>query len=245
MTPGEIDLAAEQVIALAGYEKWDVTPAIDVGLGWLGDNGVVFVPGLPVAERVCFDGAIAQVQLRAGEPDPVSQWDCGHALGHVAAKRFGWGLEGSELEQACDLFAAAVLMPRLPYAAALHEFGEDWAELAVVFAVTETAAALRAGEVTGRPIAVVGPLTARGRGDATWTTEELPFASFLIVSTSSRFTPPLSMVHTWPGARPASTESSRALRPSCTRNFFRFAATSTTPMTEPFAPTNTKVTCDA
>lgn len=67
-------------------------------------------------------------------------------------------------EALCDATAAAVLAPRAAFAAIIG--GEpDFAALARAFRTTESCVALRIGEVTGRPMALVSPQTVRVRGD--------------------------------------------------------------------------------
>jgi IrrE N-terminal-like domain len=66
-------------------------------------------------------------------------------------------------EQTANALAAALLVPR---AALRVSVLLDFAQLAEDFIVTQTCAALRVGEVTGRPMAVVSPQLVRVRGDA-------------------------------------------------------------------------------
>ena len=76
--------------------------------------------------------------------------------------------DGDDEEAAADYLGAALVAPRRAFASALRALGDDLAELAAVFRSTETAAALRVGEVTGRPLAVVAPHRVRVRGPESW-----------------------------------------------------------------------------
>jgi IrrE N-terminal-like domain len=66
-------------------------------------------------------------------------------------------------EHAANALAAALLLPR---AALRVSVLLDFAQIAEDFVVTQTCAALRVGEVTGRPLAVVSPQLVRVRGES-------------------------------------------------------------------------------
>jgi len=68
-------------------------------------------------------------------------------------------------ERCCDGIAAALIAPREAFQDSVREHGDDFADLAYDFRVTQTCAALRFGEVSNEPLAVVGP-TVRVRGRA-------------------------------------------------------------------------------
>ena len=82
---------------------------------------------------------------------------------HLGARKHG----GPELEALCDAIAAALLCPRMAYRAAVCRRGLDWEQLAFDFGTSCSVVALRYGEVTGEPIALVAPRTVRVRG-AEW-----------------------------------------------------------------------------
>jgi len=91
----------------------------------------------------------------------------GHELAHWLMDLCGVKNDDNE-EAAADYLAAALLAPRETFRAALRELGEDLPALANVFHVTETCAALRLGEVTGQPLAVVTPHRVHVRGPEEW-----------------------------------------------------------------------------
>lgn len=136
------DLPLPSTIAAALGLRYEIAHGLEAH-GILADGGIQVSASLATRERI-FAGA--------------------HELGHHVALSEGWGLEGRELEAACDRFAAALLMPRQPFLAALARFGDDWPEVAACFDVSETAAFLRAGEVTSRSVAVVAERV-RARGE--------------------------------------------------------------------------------
>lgn len=88
-----------------------------------------------------------------------------HELAHVAMHRCGLPFPHDER------FAAAVavrlLVPAGAYRRALRA-GLDRAALAAAFRVRETCAALRLGEVTSEPVAIVTPTHVHARGEWDW-----------------------------------------------------------------------------
>lgn len=91
-----------------------------------------------------------------------------HELGHwLLDEEHARTLDGEE-ERRADFLGGALLAPRAAFRAALRSLGADLAELAEAFRTTETGAALRLGEVTGQPLAVVAPQRVRVRGPEEW-----------------------------------------------------------------------------
>lgn len=68
-------------------------------------------------------------------------------------------------EPLCDATAAAILAPWTAFRAQLDGGAPDFPRLAAAFRTTESCVALRLGEVTGRPLALVTPAAVRVRGD--------------------------------------------------------------------------------
>lgn len=114
-----------------------------------GDGQLARVRGEP---RIYVRGKLSPQRLR---------WVVAHELGHLAL-----GLDSStrENEDAADAFAAALLLPRRAFQSALREVGVSYSKLARWFATTESCAALRFGEVTDTPIALLAPERVRVRG---------------------------------------------------------------------------------
>lgn len=108
------------------------------------------------------------IAIRRGLPFPIEEHTIGHELGHWILQREG--LSPLDVEGACDYIGAAIQAPRDLFARVAHL---SIRELARDFSITETSAALRVGEVTGRPVAVVAPERLRTRGEAfDWPPEE-------------------------------------------------------------------------
>lgn len=84
-----------------------------------------------------------------------------HELAEWAmAQRRDEGIEGL-----ADAAAAAILAPRQLFREALGALGSDLPRLAHEFRTTETCVALRIGEVTAEPVALVSPQLVRVRGE--------------------------------------------------------------------------------
>lgn len=93
-----------------------------------------------------------------------------HELAHVACARAG--LPEPHDERFVAAVAVRLLVPGQAYRRALRA-GLDRAALAAAFRVRETCVALRAGEVTSEPIAIVTPTHVHARGDWPWPAEDL------------------------------------------------------------------------
>jgi len=91
------------------------------------------------------------------------RWAVLHEVAEWHLQRVGY--RGENVELAAELLTAALVVPRESYKVALRLHGEEWEQLALGFATTQTCIALRHGEVTGEPLAVVAPLTVRVRGE--------------------------------------------------------------------------------
>lgn len=61
------------------------------------------------------------------------------------------------LERRCDLLGACLLAPRPAFRLAVQRFGHSVYDLAHALSITQAAAMLRLGEVTGRPVKLLGP----------------------------------------------------------------------------------------
>lgn len=78
-----------------------------------------------------------------------------HAIAHEIAE---WHLRrtcSERVERMADRLAAALVAPREALASVLRDVGEDYPAIARTFVTTQTSAAMRVAEVTGRPRVVV------------------------------------------------------------------------------------------
>lgn len=94
------------------------------------------------------------------------QWVVGHELAELRLQELDYREE--DVERQADTLAAALVMPRVAYRAAVREHGVAPASLAADFVVTQTAATLRLAEVHAVELAVVvtpAKVYARGEED--------------------------------------------------------------------------------
>jgi hypothetical protein len=93
---------------------------------------------------------------------------------HELAERHLYGSVGEERhELACDQLAACLRAPRAAFRQLVADVGLDLEELAEGILCSQTSAALRWGETTHNPIAVLSPTGVRVRGDDfAWPHEE-------------------------------------------------------------------------
>lgn len=98
------------------------------------------------------------------------RWAVLHELAEWHLQRVDY--RGADVEHVAEALTAALVVPRDAYRRARRERGESWEQLALDFMATQTCVALRHGEVTGEPLAVVAPATVRVRGrEWTWPDE--------------------------------------------------------------------------
>jgi hypothetical protein len=97
-------------------------------------------------------------------PLPYARFWVAHELAHWILR--DEGLDDRD-EAAADYLGAALLAPRRGFLSAVRE-GLELPDLAERYGLTETGAALRVGETTGRPLVVVAPARVRARGSEWW-----------------------------------------------------------------------------
>lgn len=164
---------ARDLLRSAGADETERTRPSELVRALLGPGSLYSVH----ARSLPGDGSLAIVD---GEPrvyirqrlSPVrKRW----AICHELAEWWLWreGVRDSGIENAADGIAAALLLPRLAFLRAQREVGPKYHQIAGWFDVTESCAALRSGEVTGEPLALVAPTRVRIRGaDFVWGSEE-------------------------------------------------------------------------
>jgi len=105
------------------------------------------------------------IGVRASLPYARRQHRVGHEIGHILLVEAGVPT-GPYTEAWCDFIGGALVLPRdqVRAVAALGALSEA----AERIRTTETLVALRIGEVTGEPVAVVTPHTVYARGDVEW-----------------------------------------------------------------------------
>jgi hypothetical protein len=171
-----VERCARTLIHRAGFRDHETPGPVRVARG-LGLN-VLEVP----AEEVCGDGEVQGDTLLVREGLSAAGFAAAivHELveHHAYASRLRFG-DVVAKERWCDSVAAAIIAPFEPFSRDALLVGPEFGALAISYGLTPTSAALRFGECTGRPIAVVAPQTVRVRGiPRSWgTAEELRWAA--------------------------------------------------------------------
>lgn len=153
----ELDERVEQLYSLARAGKCDVWRPSRVACAIFGPHAIALVPHQAQLGRLVG----RRIYVRAGLPTQIEEWIIGHELGHYALSLTG--REGLEAE--CDYIGAAIQMRRSIFAARMREVRHDFRTLAIDFATTQTSAAMRVGEISNRPIAVLTPTRVYTRGE--------------------------------------------------------------------------------
>lgn len=109
---------------------------------------------------------IWRIYLRETGTARGRRWLVLHELAEWHLQRIDY--RDGDTEEQADALAAALAAPRPWYLQSLMNHGENFEALAHDFAVTETCAALRLGETTEAPVAVVAPERVRLRGGPQW-----------------------------------------------------------------------------
>lgn len=162
MDLADLEGEAEWIYRRGGFEPDEPARAIELATAVLGPGSVVSVHARSLPGDACLATVYGQrrIYLRRGLSPKRARWAIAHELGHHIL-----GLDSSsrENEDACDALAACLLAPRRAFQSALRET-TLFAELAEWFLVSESCAALRLGEVTGVPLALLTPKRVRVRG---------------------------------------------------------------------------------
>ena len=156
----------------------------------LGADGVRLVPRLALqtdwAALIQINGHPC-IAVRRDVPDA----ELGHTIARALAK---WALRRAQLLDAndiCDYVAAALVAPAPAFRRALSSIGPNLPELADVFRTTQSLVALRWGESTARPLALVRPGLVRVRN-----VREFAWPPDPVVWKWARVRPPVSLERT-------------------------------------------------
>lgn len=165
--PEEIEGEAELLYRQAGFSTDEQAPTVLLARRLLGPESIRTVH----AEALPGDGCLARVggewriYVRRCAPPQAKRFALLHELAH-------WALGGEATELECDALSAALLVPRRAYLRVLAREGLRLPALALAFGTTETCVALRLGEATSEPLALITPATVRVRGQEwSWPSE--------------------------------------------------------------------------
>jgi len=161
--PQEIEGEAEAMLRSAAMDPREDVPmarlARVLGVEVVRSSAAPF-PGNAALVRF---GAVWRVYLRCRLSTTQARFAVAHELAEWWLRRRGYA--GENVEEVANRLGAALIAPR-PRVARLARFIPTFAELAAELESSESLAALRVGEATGEPIALVSPSRVRVRGDA-------------------------------------------------------------------------------
>lgn len=158
----DIEGEATRFLENRGFDSRQSPHMISLAYAALGPRNVFAVPRMRVAARM--RGDILEVR--------PSAW--GTALGYrIAHELAEWHLARAAwpadvIERYADRLGAALVVPRPALRAAIAQVGRHLPTLSLIFGTTESIIALRLGEVTGSPLALVTPRTVHARGEWEW-----------------------------------------------------------------------------
>lgn len=145
----DLERAAEHVHLSAGLDPADPVVPVHLAAELFGSRNVLEVPGLSTVADVR-DGCLL---LRAGETDARHDWHAARALARWSLSLF----RSSFTEATVDSLAAAIRTPRRAFEAHALAVGPAFSDLAAAFSISQSAAALRYGEVIGARVALFAP----------------------------------------------------------------------------------------
>lgn len=159
MQIGELEELAGHLYREARYTDCEQAPLVTLANRLLGPNSVRLVPAsaLPGNGALARVGAHWRVYLRRDASQVAKRFVLLHELAH-------WALGSGGSEEECDALAAALLAPRRAFLLAVAALGSDFGALAAHFGASESCVALRLGEATGCPLALITPRAVRLRG---------------------------------------------------------------------------------
>jgi hypothetical protein len=169
MDLGDLEALAVEAIEAVNEDPERPPSAFRLARAHLG-AGSVDRPRMMVGPpAVTFEVAGQQrIAIKASVPLEYAHFCCAHELGHVLLARAGFRGPLDEEEVCANYLGAALLMPRPAVRSFYRAEGLSPRRLAKVIVCTQTAAALRFGEVLMSPLAVVAPASVRVRGPEAW-----------------------------------------------------------------------------
>ncbi len=171
-----MDVAFFEGVAVAEYERHDLDPSepqstIVLARKKLGPGSVVRPAWMTLPAALYRQNGVQHIALRRGLAIEYALFFCGHELGHILLEEAGY--REDDIEAACDYLAGALMAPRPAMRNLQRNFGWDYEKIADAVCSTQSWAAMRLSEVTGRPMALVTPQRVRVRGDEWgWPTTE-------------------------------------------------------------------------
>lgn len=161
------DALAAEICEAVEVESHRPHDAVGLATAFLGHDSVLAVD----PTEVWGDGELVphgtrwRILVRDNLSAPDTSFTVLHELAHFWLKVRGAAFRSYiDQERTCDAVAACLQAPRPVFVPAMIRRGLKLAPLADEFRATQTAMALRIGEVSGRAVAVVSPGLVRTRG---------------------------------------------------------------------------------
>lgn len=153
---------AEARLESLGLDTTRPYPPEHIARLMLGPENVERVHNLAVPARYRADRGVLEIAAKVS--DAAAGWLSAHELAEIVLDEIGY--REPDVEEVADRLAASFVAPRPALRRALRWLGVDIARLAKAFRTTQSIMALRLGEVTGRPLALVTPQRVHVRGEA-------------------------------------------------------------------------------
>jgi hypothetical protein len=157
----DIEGEAEGILSAEGFAL-DEPPDLEILARCIvGCSRVVDARGLRVPAQYLHE--IRTIQLRPGMSPRRRRYLLAHELAerHLVLHCY----ERDDVERLADSIAAAIVLPRRAMRAAVGEVGRHLLELSDLLGASQSVVALRLGEVTGSPLALVTPRRVHVRGE--------------------------------------------------------------------------------
>lgn len=157
MDHGDIEGTAEAMYRAAGLDPREGASPLALARRLLGPGAVFSYHAASLAGdgQLSRHGDRWRIAIRSGLSPARRRWAIAHELAEwcLTLARY----QEPDVEQMADALAAALLAPRQAFLRVLREDGQRLPLLAARFESTESFAALRIGETTDQPLALVAP----------------------------------------------------------------------------------------
>lgn len=152
---------ALEIYREAGCDPASPVSPEELARGLLGAAGILEQAQPITSAAWC--NAHSRLLLRPGVAGTRRSWLLAHELAERHLSRLNY--RGADVEAFANRIAASLIAPAPAVRLALRALGQDYAALAEVFDTTQSVMALRIGEVTGQPTALVTRTRVHIRGD--------------------------------------------------------------------------------
>lgn len=187
MDPDDLEECARELARIADMDPDDLNAPVDIARSpkVLGPHGIIVAPMTIQNGALVRLNGVQKIALRRGLTPIKIRWVVAHELGHWWLAREGY--RGEDEEEYADRIAASILMPKRHFARTFHRHDGNVAIVSDEYAVSQTSAWLRVGEVRHEALAVVRPGKVRVRGEWRNVTEDM-------LAKWARTTPPKTVV---------------------------------------------------